>query len=66
MKTSALRASLQCLERAADVVKGNISLALREEQIVLSKYQKIQDFGKLAVSSHYGCVVLPVYRSVLF
>ena len=51
MKTSAMRASLQCLELAADVVKGNISLAMREEQIVLAKYQKIQDFGKLAVSS---------------
>ena len=66
MKTSALRASLQCLERAADVVKGNISLALREEQIVLAKYQKIQDFGRLAVSSGYGCVVLLVYHGFLF
>ena len=58
MKTSALRASLQCLDRVAEDLKKNISQAMREKEIVLAKYQKIQDFGKLAVSCDTGNIFL--------
>ena len=50
IKTSALRASLKCLDQAANDVKENISQAMRDKEVVLAKYQTIQDFGKLAVS----------------
>ncbi len=51
LRTSAHRASLHTLENEAQTLKEEISKSAREKQILLSKYQNIQDFSQLAVSN---------------
>ena len=50
LETASCRATLRTAENEADQLREEINKAAREKQILMSKYQSIQDFNKIAVS----------------
>ena len=53
LETASCRATLRTAENEADVLREQINKAAREKQILYSKYQSIQDFNKIAVSTRH-------------
>ena len=50
VELSATRKALSVLDKAVDRLMGEIAEASQEKEALYTKYQKIQDFKKLAVS----------------
>ena len=50
LETASCRATLRTAENEADQLREEINKTAREKQILMSKYQSIQDFNKIAVS----------------
>jgi methyltransferase-like protein len=54
LQVASSRAAVRTLESMAECLKNKISLARCEKEALYAKYQRIQDFKKMAVSKIYS------------